>query len=79
MYLAKEPLYEEINDQGLGRLAVPAGAEVREEDFERLGVAKNSSKVVKIKDDAAAIRAAHVELGLLPDLQPEALPPASED
>jgi hypothetical protein len=52
-YLAKEPIYESVEgaDEGVQRLAVAAGAEVRDEDFERLGLKKSDSRVEKVEDD----------------------------
>ncbi len=67
MYLAKEHLWSEDENGDPYQLVVPKGSEVTDEDFEILALPKNSSKVKRVADgDAESVRAAHVELGLLP-------------
>lgn len=69
MYLAKEHLYSVDAEGESFQLVVPKGSEVRDEDFELLGLAKNDKRVMKIGDDPKSLSAAHVELGLLAKAQ----------
>ena len=69
MYLAKEHLYSTDTEGEPYQLVVPRGSEVRDEDFGFLGLAKNSSKVVRVGGDPDSIRVAHVDLGLIAKAQ----------
>ena len=69
MYLAREHLYSVDAGGEPYQLVVPKGSEVRDEDFELLGLTTNDKRVMKIGNEPDALAVAQVELGLLAKAQ----------